>query len=200
MTHPQITSSCPNCTELMLTDKIYCCMPPTGGAPSSTLRRLFVAATRRALFDRLTRNILTTMNNTPVLQSSVSELLNCCCKPAHAACRRRPIPRQLTATRRHMHACALRRFDTSKPLLRSHSSTMQRSMTRAVPVAAARLPRRPAHRASLVVRAAAEGLESWQVSKLKQAYAAGRRQVQVSRCREQCLWRLHSPRCLFSAT
>jgi hypothetical protein len=57
---------------------------------------------------------------------------------------------------------------------------MQSSMTRAEPVAAARLPRRPAHRASLVVRAAAEGLESWQVSKLKQAYAAGRRQVQVS--------------------
>ena len=74
-------------------------------------------------------------------------------------------------------------------------------MTHAVPVAAVRLPRRPTHRASLVVRAAAEELEGWQVSKLKQAYAAGRRQVQVSRAVSgPGLWRLGLSHCLFSAT
>ena len=58
---------------------------------------------------------------------------------------------------------------------------MQSSLTHAVSAAAVRLPRRPAHRALVVVRAASEGPEGWQVSKLKQAYAAGRRQVEVSR-------------------
>lgn len=56
---------------------------------------------------------------------------------------------------------------------------MQHLSTQAAPNRPAlRLPVR--HRAAVVVRAAGDELEAWQVTKLQQALTAGRRQVKVS--------------------